>query len=89
VDASPLTTTPTNHITMKKTDTYYLIQKTSLDLPKYPFSVYFKNVNSKDDDPKFLVATPTLEMAIAECNRDMLDPLRSTIVIENVGEFAI
>ena len=74
---------------MKKTDTYYLIQKTSLDLPDTPFSVYFKHVNSKDDDPKFLFATPTLEMAIAECNRDMLDPLRSTIVIENIGEFAI
>lgn len=75
---------------MKKTDIYYLIQKTALDLgADYPFSVYFKHVNSKDDDPKFLLATPTLEMAIKECNRDMLDPLRSTIVIENLGEFAI
>lgn len=74
---------------MKKTDTYYLIQKTSLDFADCPFSVYFKHVDSKDDDPKFLLATPTLEMAIKECNRDMLDPLRSTIVIENIGEFAI
>lgn len=75
---------------MKKTDIYYLIQKTSGDLnANYPFSVYFKHKNSKDDDPKFLFATPTLEMAISQCNGDMLDPLRSTIVIENVGEFAI